>query len=1584
MLFPNDLIQRIRAGRCVLWAGGRLGSVAGAPGWRELADELTATLERAGDSRAGDLRRLIADGKTATVLGYARRALGAAAIREAATRLVATPGEIGDPLKALLALPWAAVVATGPGDLGQGERALTWADVDALAREDSGRPTLRLLGDPAKTDLLVTPAEFRDKVLAVAPLREHLEDLFRRKSFVLLGMGPDDPDFLFARVLLYGFSGTRVDHWARIEGLSEVEAEDLCAGLRAHALPGDGSLGDALLRLLADLAEAPAVELPPEEDLPAPDDLEGWLKYLGANPHSGAAREALATLEARFREWRDWDKVVLLLLGKLDATTEAHGRVELLREVARLFEHEVGDLGKAFHTLRAAFREDPLHADLATDLERLAGATGQWSELLRDYTEQALTRQDKEIALSEWMRIARLAGREANQPESAVEALRHVLRLDPAHGDAGRELRHALRQAKRWAELAEALVSQADAQPPLEGAGTLLQAADLYESRVGDMDQAAECYRRVLAADRRNRAAQTALARIYRHRELWEPLVKVLESKLETVEGEEVLETRREIADLLADKLEDPEGAIAQHKKIRELQPSDLRALRALEQLYDKAGKTESYLEVLEKLSEVVENDAERVSLRMRMAAELEEIKGGRARAIPHLQRAVAFDPTHLEAHRTLIRLLRDERRFAELRTELGRRLPFTTEDPERLALHVQIARISEEEMHDPEAARASWEKVLEADPRHRDARVALLRLYLGKRDHATAVQMLERALQAGLSDSERVEVHEHLGALFREQIHDMEAAERHFAKALEFDPRSMSSRLGLIEMYRARGDSLRAALLLCEAEQQTQNRIERVRYLVEAAELYAAAADPDRAREILRRALEVDPEHFEAASRLVDLLDGQGAEKEQFGLLELVLRKTDAQDRAGRTRIHVRIARLAKSLGNTERALSALRAAHDLDPIAAETLRELAPLLMAQEVWDEAGRLMQAMLAHHGDQLSRSERVALYTNLGTCIQRQGDESRAVHFFEKALDIEPEHQEAMRALVDIHARRSDPSALLRMKRALVRVAPQEERYRLWLEIGDLAKHLGQHAEASQAYQSAVTSRPGTGGPLHRLLELATASQNWQEAVDILDKLAEVESDADGRATVRYSAGVILRDHMRMEDQALARFEGALIDNPAHPKALQAMDRILHARGDWHRVADTYRRALGRMDKDRFGPARAALWHALGDVYREHLQDPGAAIDAYEEANHIEGPSPARQDHLVRLYLDAGPDRMDRAIASVQDQLRLDPGKLVAYRQLADLYAKAGKTDRAFCLAAALRLLGTAQPADSERYDRHRAKDVPSIKARLGGEPWLQIRHPNQDARLARAFAALAEAAEGMAARSPRSLRLDARRRVDLQSDERRFFKLIRDAAPVLEVGLPLVWERADLVWPRLASVRDGQAARAALLVGPALLDGRLAIEIAFAAVKCLAYLRPEHRLVWSVPLLGAQRTLVCAAIRIVAPKAPLPGDVAELDRVVGELRRRLDPGALRAIESIPDLPSLAEADLGRYAAAVDLTCGRVAAVLCGDLITAAKVVANEPPTAGGRGARDKVRDLVAFYVSSEHFASREHLGLAVS
>jgi hypothetical protein len=317
----------------------------------------------------------------------------------------------------------------------------------------------------------------------------------------------------------------------------------------------------------------------------------------------------------------------------------------------------------------------------------------------------------------------------------------------------------------------------------------------------------------------------------------------------------------------------------------------------------------------------------------------------------------------------------------------------------------------------------------------------------------------------------------------------------------------------------------------------------------------------------------------------------------------------------------------------------------------------------------------------------------------------------------------------------------------------------------------------------------------------------------------------------------------------------------------------------------------------------------------------------------------------------------------------------------------------------------MRILGIAQAPQNERFERHRPSEAPRLTKRLGEEHWSKVRHADQDPRVATAFAALADAAAAMAARSPRSLGLNVKRRVVLESDERQFFKLVRDTAPLLQVEPPHVYERADLVWPRLLAVRDGDESRAALVVGPTLLDGRPATELSFDAVKCLAYLRPEHRMVWTVPVLAAQQALLSAAVQLVTGSAKTSagsakastgsakastgsaktsaGNTNNEDRLLAQLRHRLPPDSLRAIESIPDLPSLPDADLAAYASAVDMTCSRVATMLCGDLETAARVVANEPPTAGGRSARDRVRELVAFYVSQEHYASRDHLGLAI-
>ena len=75
--------------------------------------------------------------------------------------------------------------------------------------------------------------------------------------------------------------------------------------------------------------------------------------------------------------------------------------------------------------------------------------------------------------------------------------------------------------------------------------------------------------------------------------------------------------------------------------------------------------------------------------------------------------------------------------------------------------------------------------------------------------------------------------------------------------------------------------------------------------------------------------------------------------------------------------------------------------------------------------------------------------------------------------------------------------------------------------------------------------------------------------------------------------------------------------------------------------------------------------------------------------------------------------------------------------------------------------------------------------------------------------------------------------------------------------------------------------------------------------------------------------------------------------------------------------------SQAEADLTRWARAVDLTGTRTGFLMCNDLDVAARLVQGEPVAVGVAEPKDKLKDLLQWSVSDEYFTVREHLGLVI-
>ncbi|HEX9101034.1 MAG TPA: tetratricopeptide repeat protein, partial [Polyangia bacterium] len=708
--------------------------------------------------------------------------------------------------------------------------------------------------------------------------------------------------------------------------------------------------------------------------------------------------DRLDALAKKLRAESDWEKLVDLMLGRVGVEPSVERRAEMLLDVARIFEHEVGDLSKAFTALMAAYKEHP-RVEAWNELERLASATGMWSDLLSELAEVMPTLPDGERAQA-WLRIARLYGDKLNQAEYALHSLDEALKLEPELADAA-ELRITLyKRMERWAELTAAL----------EAAGRFVEQAEVLESRLGDATQAAAAYRKALEQDPLQHEARAALETLLRKSGEWRALVTVLDERVQYATVEEARALKAEAAALFADRLDDRKQAIVRYEALAAEDPRDLTVLRALERLYSADGQEAQYIECLGRQAEAVESDRERAALYRRMASLWEEIPGSSARAEECLEKLLAVDPRSEDALRSLERLYYAERKWVEL-IDACRRHAALVPPPNAGEIHFQVAAIYEHELRELDKAIDAYLEVETLLPNHADTMEALTRAYEKTAQWQKAADVIERRAQLAEVKSQRLELHYQAGEIYAEKLGDAKAAESRFVRALEIDPTHVPAMTALVEIYRKNGDFLKAAKLLVEAVPHTPNRLERTRLLVEAGEIYDGLDDQRKATELYLDALAVDPEHVEAGERVAELLWKAERYTDLVPVLEMLTRK-EAEPALQVERL-TRLAHAAHALGLDDKVGKAYARAAELDESHLEAQRGRAAWHQKREEWQDALAALEKVFEHHVEDLPPSERVELYYGLGECALKLGDKQKAKERIAKALELDPAHRPSL-------------------------------------------------------------------------------------------------------------------------------------------------------------------------------------------------------------------------------------------------------------------------------------------------------------------------------------------------------------------------------------------------------------------------------------------------------------------------------------------------------------------------------------------------------------------------------------------
>lgn len=1571
----QPLVERLRAGRAILCAGRHVGIEGD---FRSLVERLLAALPDTDTSEA----KQVLERRPLAAAGFVKRRLGER-FAVALQALTPTGGDLPQSLKTLGDLPFRAVLTTSYGDLyeraftkdGQAPKVLTPADHEEL-RALRGRYILKVLGEPRRPETIVFSSEDLQGALADGNFRSVTQDLYRSRSFVFVGWKANDPDLgmLLERVLA-GARSSDVEHFALLPEVSTIEKEELWAAYRVRVLDVD-----TIEKLAAQLKEQVGEMKGPQ--LPDDDDLEAWLGLLGEDPTRTDAQQRLDALETKLRERSDWDTLVELYLGRAGIEATAQRRGHFLLSVARLFENEVGDLQKAFTALLAAYKEDPQQTTFS-ELERLASATGMWTELLSELAEIVPTLPDKDRAAA-WIRIARLYGDKLGHAQYALTSLDEALRLQPEGADllAAQEMRISLlRRLEKWPELAEALAERAKVETVgTKRAELYLEQADLYEARIGDGAQAVTAYRMAMAADPKALDAPAALEALLRRRGEHAPLVELLGERVKTAAGDEALAIRREVAEILAEKLNDKKSAIERYEAIVKDEPKDLPSLRALERLYVAVERHEDYLKNLQQQSDAVEGDKERATILRRLASEWEEHPGGGPRAAEQLERLLQLDPRSEDAFRSLERIYRAHHEWKKL-IEALRRHAGIVPQPIRAELFAQVGAVYEQELKDAPRAIEAFREVETILPEHGEALLALSRLFEKTEAWSKAVEVLVKRAETAEVKVQKVDLFHKAGVLTAERLLDAKAAEALFMRALEIDPTHVPSMTASVEIYRKNGEFLKASRLLVEAVPHTNNRLEKTRLLVEAGEIYQSLDDAKKATELYLAALEVDPEHVEAGERVADLLWKAERHAELVPILEMLTRK-EVPPHVQVERL-LRLSKASAATGAGEKVLRALGRIVEIDPLHEGALGERARLLIEASDWKEARAALEPLFVHHLKDMPPSRRVELFYRIGLCELRMSNANDARKWLTRALEVDPTHRPTL--LLQMETGDAKPESMVDAKKALLATASPDEKVRLLTEIGDLySDKLKDDDKAIGAYREALEIRPEERRLLHRCLDKYVEKKEWANALEILERLIGIEKEVNVRAKYRLAAAQLCRDELGKPEVAAKLYTEALDDDPNLPKAGAELEALLTERQEWKELARFYRRTLKRLGaetSDGKNDERLRVWAALGQICLEQLGERESAIAALEVALSFDKNNADRMRQLADLYIEGGPEHLEKAIVAHQQLLRSEKQRIASYRGLRFAYLQTGQRDRAASASYALVFLKKGEADDQRVVQELKARPLVQARRPLNDELWQKIAHPDEDRLLNALFTAIAPALALAQAQPHKNLGLQRKEALD-PNDGRPLARALKYVSTILSVAPPEIYLRPDQKEAVTVQVAiDGRNLVPVFLVGQPLLgDKKSERELHFDLARRLTLLRPE-RFIRSLFAQAPQLNHVIEAVFTLA------GDAATQDhaRTVDVIKRTLQPAQFEQVVAIAKRLKATgqkpEQIVAGWLAATDLTATRIGFILLGDLELSARLLASDAAPVGALATTQRLLDLIWSSVTEEVFAVRKHLGL---
>ncbi|HSP18813.1 MAG TPA: tetratricopeptide repeat protein, partial [Myxococcaceae bacterium] len=314
------------------------------------------------------------------------------------------------------------------------------------------------------------------------------------------------------------------------------------------------------------------------------------------------------------------------------------------------------------------------------------------------------------------------------------------------------------------------------------------------------------------------------------------------------------------------------------------------------------------------------------------------------------------------------------------------------------------------------------------------------------------------------------------------------------------------------------------------------------------------------------------------------------------------------------------------------------------IDPEALPSLQALRGIYETEQDWAAYEEILVAEAQATGESSAKARAylaIARYHG-----ERREDADTSMHWYEEAIKLDPELADAALPLSGLYIARERWENAETMLEVVIRdmkgrLASQQDDAlgkdlcRQVYRMGYVQEKLGRRDRALAAYEEAYqldsTYLPALEGYGNLLVQTGRQDQALKVFQTILIHHREDLTDLE-IVEIYWQIGevhVALKQH----DRAQNHFEKALGIDPGHEPSLRALVTLADGAGRWDRSAE-YRHALVNVLE---GEPRAEAALELGQLARDRLKDPHAAIDAYAQALRIRPQSLEVMDALYVLY-----------------------------------------------------------------------------------------------------------------------------------------------------------------------------------------------------------------------------------------------------------------------------------------------------------------------------------------------------------